>query len=114
MKYLRNCGKSKMIEHSDSSGSLEPAVKKRKFETKQYPVLQVPPPIPPGEDSSSNSRNQKYLVMEEKKISANQSKIKVLMRRTFAFRRADILNNSRPIKDLLTVYPSLKRVEQVV
>lgn len=114
MKYLRNSGKAKQKQLSASLGDSEtpPAVKKRKLEVKQFPILHVPP-IPAGEDSSSNSRNEKLLNMEVKKINPNKNKITVLMRRTFAFRRADIMKNSRPIKEVLNVYPSFRRVEQV-
>ena len=114
MKYLRSQGKGKSkLTSASSSGSEDPPLaKKRKFEAKQFPVLRLPP-IPPGEDSSSNIRNQKLLNLEDKKMNVNKSKIKVLMDRTYAFRRADIMKNCRPIKEVLKVYPSLRRVEQV-
>lgn len=116
MKYLRNNGKIKP-KKEPVAGDLEdqPVPKRPKLEFKQvqFPLVHHPPSIPAGEDSSSNSRNQKLLIMEDKKINTNKHKISVLMVRTFAFRRADIMKNSQPIKDVLKVYPSLRRVNEV-
>ena len=46
-------------------------------------------------------------------MNVNKNKIKVLTDRTYAFRRGDIMKNCRPIKEVLKVYPPLRRVEQV-
>ena len=40
------------------------------------------------------------LLMEEKKINPSTRTISVLMARTFAFRRREILKNPKPLKDM--------------
>ena len=54
------------------------------------------------------------LLMEEKKINPSTRTISVLMARTFAFRRREILKNPKPLKDILNLFPSLKRLDQVM
>lgn len=114
MKYLRSQGKpkKKVLRDDESSGAL-PASKKMKPEFKQFPQIFSEPEIPPGEDEVSNARNQKMLMLEEKKLNPNKKTISVLMSRTFAFRRHDIMTTAKPFGELLKLYPSLKRVEQV-
>lgn len=117
MKYLRNAGKPKRLrcdtEEDSSHDSNEPPRKKVKKEYKQFPQFTTEPPIPPGEDECSNSGNQKMLLMEEKKVTPNLRTISVLMARTFAFRRRSILQEPKPLKDILKTFPSLKRIDQV-
>ena len=66
-----------------------------------------------GEDEFSNQRNQRLLIMEEKKAKPNHKVITSLMLRTFSFRRRDILDNEKPVSEILKMFPSLKRLDQV-
>ena len=111
MKYLRFYGKPKKA-CSDTSEE-DPPPKKAKTEFKQYPQVSKVLSIPPGKDDTSNSRNQKLLISEEKKINPNKHTISVLMDRTFVFRRLDITNNPSPVKEVLKLYPSLGKLYQV-
>lgn len=110
LKYLRNFGKKKVKKESDGDS---PLPKKPKIDYKQFPVINHEPSIPAGEDSVSNGRNQKMLIMEEKKVNPNKKIISTLMERTYAFRRKDIMKTSRPLNEVLKLYPSLKRLDQV-
>lgn len=116
MKYLRSAGKPKpRVKNYDiPEESSKPVAKKPRKEFKQFPQVFMDLTIPPGEDEASNSRNQKMLSLEEKKVHPNKSTISVLMDRTFAFRRQDIMKSVRPVKEILTTFPSLKRLEQVL
>lgn len=111
MKYWRNYGKSKKV--SSDVSEMEPAPKKIKTEFKQYPQISHVLSVPPGEDDTSHSRNQKLLLSEQKKINPNKHTISVLMDRTFSFRRRDITNNPAPIKEVLKLWPSLGKLNQV-
>lgn len=66
-----------------------------------------------GEDEASNNRNKKMLIMEEKKLNPCKRTIEVLMTRTFAFRRRDILSTPKALDEVLKEFPSLKRLDQV-
>lgn len=114
LKYLRNAGKPRLKrDRGETSDSTEPVAKKIKPEFKQYPQLSAEPPIPPQEDDSSNARNNKLLLSQEMKKTPNQQTISVLMGRTYAFCRCEILRTSIPISGILKLYPSLKRLDQV-
>ena len=116
MKYLRSSGKPKPRSKNPTNASeesSEPVAKKPRKEFKQFPQVFMELSIPPGEDEASNTRNQKVLVNEEKKAHPNKSTISVLMDRTFAFRRQDLMKFVRPVKEILASFPSLKRLEQV-
>ncbi len=106
MKYLRNFGKPKR-PRSDTND--EPVGKKFKKEIKQFPE----PSFPVGEDEASSKRHQRMLLMEEKKLNRNKQTVSLLMSRTFTFRRNDITKNPKPVQDILRLYPSLKRFDQV-
>ncbi len=114
MKYLRNAGKLKRsrcdAEECNSRDDNEQPQKKVRKEYKQFPQMTSEPPIPPGEDEASNNRHQRMLLMEEKKVAPNIRTISLLMTRTVAFRRRDILQEPKPLKDILKVFPSLKRL----
>ena len=53
------------------------------------------------------------LLMEEIKVVPNIRTISLLMTRTFAFRRRDILQALKPLKDVLKIFRSLIRLDQV-
>ena len=111
MKYLRSFGKPKKVLDSEEL-DIEPPTKKRK-EFKQFPQTYAEPSIPAGEDEDSYRRNQKMLLSEERKINPNKKTISVLMDRTYAFRRHSMLGSPKPLKEVLKIYPSLRRLEQV-
>ena len=111
MKYLRSSGKPKKCIRDCAEE--EPAPKKERKEFFQYPTVAQVPPIPVGEDEHSNKRNQKMLLSEEKKINPNKQTISILMERTFAFRRKDLTDCAYPIAEILKIYPSLRRIDQV-
>ena len=50
---------------------------------------------------------------EERKVSPGKRVISDLTRRTYPFRRQEILERPQLIRNLLQTYPSLKRSEQV-
>ena len=67
-----------------------------------------------GEDKNSHDRHVKLLQMEEKKLSPDLNIVADLMKRTFSIRRAGILDEPQPVYQLLKVYPSLRRYDQVI
>lgn len=111
LTYLRNFGKPKRV--LPDSPEAVPAAKKPKKEFKQYPQTSEDISIPAGEDDTSNSRNQKLLLSEERKLHPNKHTVSVLMDRTFAFRRIDIMKKPCHLNETLKLYPSLKRLDQV-
>ena len=113
LKYLRNAGKPKKRQSTGNEASPEPVAKKVKPEFKQFPQLSLEPPLPPEEDEASYSRNNKLLLSEEKRVNPNKNTISVLMERTYAFRRREILKTTVPVHEILTLFPSLKRLDQV-
>ena len=112
IKYVRYSGKALKRERKESDDT-EPSTSAPKKKFKQFPHLNSEPPVPPGEDDASYSRNQKLLLSQERKSNPNKQTISILMDRTFAFRRRDILRTSVPVGDILQQYPSLKRLDQV-
>ena len=86
---------------------------KPRKEFKQYPQLPAAPLFPPGEDSASCKRHLKMLQQEERKVSPDKRVISELMRRTYPFRRQEILEQPQLVVNLLQTYPSLKCSEQV-
>lgn len=112
MKYLRNTGVGKK-RAVPAEPDAQPAAKRAKKEYKQYPQTSETLSIPAGEDETSYSRNQKLLLSEERKLNPNKHAVSVLMDRTFAFRRRDIVKQPCPIHDTLKLYPCLKRLDQV-
>ena len=118
MKYLRNAKprttKKAKSEPEDMSGTdEEPQAKKPRKEFKQFPRSPAAPLIPSGEDKASHERHLKVLKLEERKVTPNKKIISDLMRRTYPFRRQEILEQPQPIQQVLEKYPSLKRSEQV-
>lgn len=127
MKYLRNA-KPRPLKRPPSDndevretgaewkcddGEQESLVKKPRKEFKQYPQLPTAPLFPPGEDRASYQRHLKMLQQEERKVSPDKRVISELMRRTYPFRRQEILEQPQLVVNLLQTYPSLKRSEQV-
>ena len=113
MKYLRNPGKHKKMARQLPRLDDQPKTKKSKKDYTQYPKFSHEPLVPPEEDESSNLRNQKMILDEEKRSNPNKRMVSVLMDRTFAFRRQDILKTSMPIMEVLKLYPSLKELDHV-
>ena len=74
MKYLRAQGKpkKKVLRDEENSG-VPPGSKRMKTQFKQFPQMFSEPEIPPGEDEASNIRNQKMLLVEERKLNANKN-----------------------------------------
>ena len=118
MKYLRNAKprprkKPRSEISGDEDTSDEPPAKKERKQYIQYPRSPAAPLILSGEDKGSHSRHTKMLQLEEHKVSPDTKVVSDLMRRTYAFRRQEILEQPQPIQHLLQRYPSLKRAEQV-
>ena len=109
MKYLRSQGKPK----KPTLQALNSILKRKRVRWIISNLQKPEPRIPPGEDEHSFKRNQKMLLSEEKKLNPNIQTIAVLMERTFAFRRREIMNSLLPIKEVLQRYPSLRKFEQV-
>ena len=91
----------------------EPPPKKSRKEFVQFPRSPAAPLIPCGEDKVSHDRHVKILHLEERKVAPNLKVISYLMRKTYPFRRKEILEHPKPIEELLETYPALKRCEQV-
>ena len=70
-------------------------------------------PIPPGEDEASFESNNKLLLSEFKKTKPNISVVQNCMKRTFAFRRNDILSGKKEIDSILIDYPFLTHFDYV-
>lgn len=73
------------------------------------------PSIPPGEDRVSFERHRKALRIEySKKDHGNKQVVADLMDRTFAFRRADILEHNYDLQDVFNNYPFLQKNNEVL
>lgn len=92
--------------------SVEPNPKKFK-EFKQFPTLTEPITTIPSEDEQSSLRHNIFIISEENKKNPNINAIALLMRKTFAYRRQQILESFIPVCDILKTYPSLRRIDQV-
>jgi len=77
--------------------------------THHQPAIQ--PPV--GEDNASHMRHIKVLQMEERKVSPDKNVISDLMKRTFHYGRQEIIEEPKMVQQLIKVYPSLKRSNQV-
>ena len=72
------------------------------------------PVVPPGEDRVSFQRHRKVLQVEyAKKGNGNKQVVADLMDRTFAQRRADILEHDYDILALFNNYPFLQNNDEV-
>ena len=110
MKYLRNV---KPRHKTKDSEEVPSAQKKPRA---HYPQAQsVPATLQPvaGEDKASHLRHVKMLLIEERKVSPDKNAITELMKRTFFYKRSEIVEEPQLVKDLVKTYPSLKRYEQV-
>lgn len=117
MKYIRNAQPRGVKREATSANDVpnDAQGKKPKQFKPQFPAQSTANRIQPpsGEDRASHDRHVKFLQSEEKKISPNAAVCKDLMKRSFNIRREDILNNPKPVSELLKIYPSLKRGDQV-
>ena len=117
MKYIRNAkprglGGVKRQPSSDEQHDLIENPAKRQFKP-QYPTHSAVNLVPLGEDKASHDRHVKFLHSEERKLTPNAGVCRELMRKTYPTRRADILNNPKCLTELLKMYPSLRRADQV-
>ena len=80
---------------------------------KHFPNFPEAPAIPPGEDEASWARHIKLLQLEHQNTSPDKHVVATLMSRTFAFRQRDIIEEPKPIAQILKTYPLLKKAEQV-
>lgn len=106
MKYLRN---SKPRTKNDSQ--TPPVQKKPRAHYPSQSMAHLV--IPLGEDEASHSRHIKMLQLEERKVSPDKNVVADLMKRTFHFRRSEILEQPQLVQELIKTYPSLKRCDQV-
>ena len=125
MKNIRNVKpRHKKVLENDSQEEKPLPVKKQKL--KHFPNFPEAPAIPPGEDEASCVRHikllqlehqkpspDKHVVLEHQKPSPDKHVVATLMSRTFAFRRREIIEQPKPIPQILKTYPSLKKAEQV-
>ena len=81
----------------------------RDVATHHQPAIE--PPV--GEDNASHMRHLKMLQLEERKVSPDRNVISDLMKRTFHYRRLEIIEEPKMVQQLTKVYPSLKRCNQV-
>jgi hypothetical protein len=72
------------------------------------------PVPPPGEDAVSFERHTKALQAEFKKTNRNNALVSDLMERSFALRRADILENNYSLAALLSRFPFLQEADQLM
>ena len=114
MKYLRGTSGRPRKRALDSESSSETPLKKKAIEQHHRPNSPAVPSIPEGEDRPSHDRHVKFMKLESKKYHPNYQLTQQLMRRTFTFRRMDILSNSLSLSDALERYPPLKRFEEVI
>ena len=125
MKYLRNpkprghgtgaVAKREAPDYDESKGVEGPPTKKQ-YKGK-YPSVEPNPMIimqATGEDKNSHDRHVKLIQLEERKVSPNLNVLADLMMRTFSIRRIGIVDEPQPVNQLLKVYPSLRRYDQVV
>lgn len=111
MKYLRNTkprktpikdGEEAPIAHKKPKAQLPAAI--------HLPAANEPPA---GEDKASHTRHIKMLQMEERKLSPDKNIVADLMKRSFYYRRIEICEEPQLVQQLLKIYPSLKRCDQV-
>ena len=110
MKNIRNV-KPRHKRAMENDGKKASPVKKPKLQ--HFPKYPVAPVIPPGEDEASCARHIKLLQLEHQKPSPNKHIVATLMNRTFPFRRREIIEQPKPITQILKNYPPLKKAEQV-
>ena len=115
MKYLRNAKPRIRVKHELTTDDDSLPAKKKPALKPQYPS-QYPSPEqcgPPTEDEASHLMHVKKLLLEERRVSPDKNTVGDLMRRTFHFRRCEILKQPQLVQELLKIYPSLKRCDQV-
>lgn len=113
MKYLRGTSGRPRKRAADNETSVDTPHKKRAIEQHHRPNSPAVPATPEGEDRPSHDRHVKLIKLESKKYSPNQHIIQQLMKRTFTFRRMDILSNSLSLAEALERYPPLKKYDEV-
>ena len=72
------------------------------------------PVPPPGEDTVSYERHTKALQAEFRKTNRNNALVSDLMGRSFALRRAEILEKNYSLSALLSRFPFLQEADQVI
>ena len=85
MKYLRNA------KPRDKTAESGPAKKQFKGTYPSVQSVNITDMQATGEDKSSHDRHIKLLLMEERKVSPDMNIVADLMKRTFAIRRAGII-----------------------
>lgn len=108
MKNIRNAKPRHKKDREMEEASIP--TKKPKLPFPRYPVA---PTIPPSEDEASCARHMKFLQLEYQKASPDKHIINSLMDRTYPFRRKEMLQQPKPIQQILKDYPPLKKIEQV-
>ena len=114
MKYLRNVKpRTSKVKHDNSADNKTSPVKKkpRVHYPSIVPTAHAVPPV--GEDKASHTRHVKILQLEERKMAPDKNVVADLMIKTFHFRRCEILEEPQPVQELLKMYPSMKRYNQV-
>ena len=71
------------------------------------------PPIPAGEDNISFQRHCRVLEAEWRKTKRSPMVVEELMKRTYAFRRRDIVETGRGVEEIFELYPFLQDSDQV-
>ena len=109
MKNIRNVKPWHKKPHGIEEASI-PTKKQKRLPFPRYPLV---PTIPPSEDEASCVRHMKLLQLEYQKASPDKYITSSLMDRTYPFRRKDMLQQPKPIQQILKEYPPLKKIEQV-
>ena len=69
--------------------------------------------VPPGEDSTSFLRHNKFLLGEFTKAHPNRASVAEAMKLSYSMRRKDITSSERPVLQLLNLYPFLGDKDEV-
>ena len=69
--------------------------------------------IPEGEDEAAFNRHNSALKGEFKKAKPNKAVVAALMKQSFAMRRNNVLQQARPLNEMLELYPFLSDPDEV-
>ena len=116
MKYLRNAKPRRKATKSSEEAPTLTKKPRPHYPTHQQDVAThhqpaIEPPV--GENNASHMRHLKMLQLEERKVSPDRNVISDLMKRTFHYRRLEIIEEPKMVQQLIKVHPSLKRCNQV-
>ena len=108
MSYLRSKAHATRKQRNNQK---PPRKKKLSIFVPKFPMLHQYDNF--NNESSAHERNVRALQEEEEKLHPNEDIVTNLMKNTFFIRRQNILKASISVTNLLRIYPSLRKYNQV-